>query len=230
VMSVVGLVSIVYSLPILVGTSAADWHTWDDGAYPLAARAIAGNWLADWVAVSACFGTIGVFNSLLGTSALACKGMADMGFVPSCLSKMHPRFGTPVRALLLNAVVTGVICYFPFDLIIQVGMFLYSISLFLEWASVIVLRITEPELHRPFRICLPTAVLAVYFTIPMGLCVFSAAIAPLLVHEIVAGVLVFVFLYYFVWTYFLQGCCCVNTKEPERGTSERLMTGPHTSP
>lgn len=52
-------------------------------------------------------------------------------------------------------------------------MVLYSLSLFLEWGSVLVLRYNEPWLPRPFVIPINNGRLVLYFSIPMGLCLWT---------------------------------------------------------
>ena len=68
-------------------------------------------------------------------------------------------------------------CYFDFQLVIQVGMWINVFSLLFEFAAVLVLRWTQPTLPRPFVIPLANGALACYLAVPMGLCLFTMAMA-----------------------------------------------------
>ena len=69
------------------------------------------------------------------------------------------------------------------------GIFIYAASLMLEYSAVIALRIYEPHLPRPFRIQLPIGGLCVFFSPPMGLCVFVISQADLMTLVAVGGAL-----------------------------------------
>jgi len=72
------------------------------------------------------------------------------------LKKCRSKYGTPTFSILCSA--TGVIflSWMTFQEIIEFQNFLYSIAMLLEFAAFIKLRITNPDLHRPYRIPLKT--------------------------------------------------------------------------
>jgi APA family basic amino acid/polyamine antiporter len=78
---------------------------------------------------------------------------AQDGLFPSSLAAVHPRFRTPWRSLLLQAVLSSL-------LLLAVGRFqaLLSLAIFAEWlfyaltaATVFILRRRDPDALRPFR-------------------------------------------------------------------------------
>jgi len=214
------LVSFTYLLPIAVGVCVDDWRQWDDGSFSEVAPKIGGHWLGVWVAVAAGIGCVGTFNSLLCTSSFAVQCMARMRYLPSFLAYEHPKYETPTAAVLCNAVIIAGISYFPFDAIIDVGFFLYAISLLLEWGALLFLRYREPNMPRPFKIGLSNTWLVVYMAIPMGLCVFVMCVASWLTYAIVGGCFLLALL-----LYGLHRCILKRLDEPSDQNGDYVVVG-----
>ena len=90
------------------------------------------------------------------------KCLAELEIVPTIFAYESPRWETPIVSIVFTSCVTGGMCYFNFDTVVQVGVVLYSFSLFLEWGSVLMLRYFEPEMYRPFFIPLRNGWLLAY--------------------------------------------------------------------
>lgn len=94
---------------------------------------------------------------LIGISRLTfSQGMH--GLVPSVLSKVHPRFKTPYIAIIVFSLISIALIlpgYLGIDVFADMGA-LYAIGSLLSFliahASIITLRIRNPEMPRPFRI------------------------------------------------------------------------------
>jgi amino acid transporter len=99
---------------------------------------------------------------------------ADLGMIPKMFAYEHPTLKTPIISIVFCSTLTAGMAYFNFTTIVQVGVVIYSMSLFLEWGSVIIFRYSEPDMRRPFVIPMRNGFLTIYFTIPMGLCLFTA--------------------------------------------------------
>ncbi len=56
-------------------------------------------------------------------------------------------------------------------------MFLYALSLVLEFAALVWLRVREPEMARPYRVPLGTAGIIAFIFPPVALCLVSMALA-----------------------------------------------------
>jgi len=170
----VSMIAMVYILPVSFGVCVLGWEQWDDAAFKdVAEKSSGGEWLKIWLTLAAFFGCYGTYISLVCTTSLGLSCLAELEIVPSIFAYESPRWETPVVSIVFTSVVTGGMCYFNFDTVVQVGVVLYSFSLFLEWGSVLMLRFYEPEMHRPFVIPMRNGWLLAYFTIPMGLCIFT---------------------------------------------------------
>lgn len=117
-------------------------------------RALWPDWGGRLVSGLVCVSALGAVNGLIFTGARISYaiGQNHAGFRP--LGQWHPRIQTPVRALILQAVLamSVILISESFDVAIlytssAVYMFYLATTL-----SVIVLRLREPELPRPFRV------------------------------------------------------------------------------
>lgn len=164
------LVTIVYLLPVLTGLAfLPDLSQWTEGAWPAIARAVAGDWIGIPVAIAGLVSVIALFTaSLLGSSRIPFV-LAEQRFLPKALVEIHPRFGTPWRALLLCGVIFAVLAMGKFAELVAVNVVLYAAALILELLSLLILRVKEPNLPRPFRIAGGWPVLALVFILPVAL-------------------------------------------------------------
>lgn len=169
-LSSIVLVTAVYLLPVLTGLAFyPDVSKWVAGAWPTIARAVAGDWIVLPVSIAGIVSVIALFTaSLLGSSRIPFI-LAEQRFLPRFLVDLHPRFGTPWRALLLCAVVFAVLAFGKFTDLVAVNVVLYAAALVLELAALLILRVREPDLPRPFRVPGGWPVLGLVFLLPTAL-------------------------------------------------------------
>jgi APA family basic amino acid/polyamine antiporter len=94
------------------------------------------------------------------TSAMVLSGprvyyaMAHDGLFFHSIAKVHPRLGTPVRAMLLQAAWASLLILFfgVFERLVLYTGFAVTVFAALAVAAVVVLRIRRPALMRPFRV------------------------------------------------------------------------------
>ena len=145
---------VAYCLPLLVALGATpDWATWQTGHFNQVALVLGGTWLALLTSIGAQAGNLSLFNGeLLITSRLPYV-MAEDGVLPRFFEQRHPRYGTPTRFLVIQAVFYSVVTYFfDFVEILIVSTWIAIPSYLLTFAIPMILRIRRPELHGPFRI------------------------------------------------------------------------------
>jgi len=172
------LVTLAYLLPVAVGAGVdQQWDTWKEGRFPHIAAEVGGPWLGTWLTVAGVISAIGLLNSLLCTSARVPYALALHTMLPSAFARLHPRFGTPWVAILVNSVTVAALIPFSFQELLELDMVLYALALIPEFAALVWLRLKEPDLPRPYRVpfgLIGTIVLSIP---PVLLCLLSMGLA-----------------------------------------------------
>jgi len=103
-------------------------------------------------------------------------GMADRGYLPKSFSE-RSRHGTPTYGLLLGTAVIVAVGLSDLDKLIEMLNFNDALSVLFEYAAFFKLRVSRPDLARPYRIPLNTLGCVLFFfpTIAMTLIVMSLA-------------------------------------------------------
>jgi APA family basic amino acid/polyamine antiporter len=120
-------------------------------------------WFSGLVKIGAIAGLTSVILVMLLSQPRIFFAMAKDGLLPKTVSKIHPKFRTP----WITTIITGLIVMTAAGTVpIHVAGELTSIGTLFAFAvvsaGVLFLRITQPEVERPFKAP------AVYFTAPMG--------------------------------------------------------------
>jgi amino acid transporter len=143
-----------YVLPMLVALASrsSDWRTWTTGSLPRVAAGVGGPWLGHAVALGAVLSTVGLFLALVLTNSRLPFVLARDRQLPSAFARVHPRHGTPWVAIVVSAAIYAGFAAFSFRELIVLNVWLYSLSLLVELAAFVRLRVAEPSLPRPFRV------------------------------------------------------------------------------
>jgi APA family basic amino acid/polyamine antiporter len=145
-------------LYVLVSVSAVSVAGWEglaasEAPFATVAGQVLGGGASLLLSGIALFATANTVLLMLLASSRISYGMADAGHLPARLAQVHRTHGTPVWATL--AVGAGA-CLFTLATDIGFAAELTNFTLFLTFtvinASVILLRIRHPKMHRPFRI------------------------------------------------------------------------------
>jgi amino acid transporter len=173
------VIAVAYVLPVgaLLATGATDWAKWDTGALPRLAGQAGGAWLGHAVALGAVVSATGLFLTLLLTNSRLPYVLARDGFMPMRLAAIHPRFGTPWVAVVVSAALYAAFAVFSFKELIVLNVWLYSLSLLVELAAFVWLRVYEPALPRPWRVPGGMATAVVVGAIPAVLSLLAMATA-----------------------------------------------------
>jgi amino acid transporter len=152
-----GLVALTYALPLaavaLAGMPAEAFST---GAWVAAAKVLGGaGWLGAGLALAVVAGGMinggGMFNSLMMSYTRLPFAVAEDGYLPRVLTLRTSR-GVPWVSVLFCAAAWALALGMTFERLISIDLVLYGASLVLEFVALVVLRLKEPELVRPFRI------------------------------------------------------------------------------
>ncbi len=167
------LITLCYLLPVLGGLAVStDWSAWTAGYFPQLAEQVGGVPLGIWLAIGALVSAAGLFSALLLQVSRLPFVMAADGWLPQGLTR-ESRFGTPWVSIVVCAAIYSVFCLGPFQALIVVDVFLYSLALTMEFAALIALRIRAPDLPRPFKIPGGWPALAVVTILPLAIVVFA---------------------------------------------------------
>jgi amino acid transporter len=154
----VALVTLSYVLPIAAvartGFDANRWSTggWADVASGVMGQRGAGGVVALAISLGGMLGALGTLNALTMALSRVPAVLAEDGFLPRILARRHPRTGAPWVAILCCATAWALCLGFSFTKLIVLDVLLTGLSILLEFAALVVLRLREPGLPRPFRI------------------------------------------------------------------------------
>jgi amino acid transporter len=155
---VVPLSIAAYFLPTLAGlASAGNWEQWHTGYFSDAAKIIGGTlfghpWLGTWMTLAAMVGNVALLNSTVLTTTRMPFAMAEDGYLPAALTRKHSRYGTPWLAIVVSAVIYGLLAWQSLGQLISVYIWLRSATTVLTVLSAWKLRRTRPEMRRAFLI------------------------------------------------------------------------------
>ena len=168
-----------YVLPMgaALASGAMPWSQWTTGVLPTIARSVGGEWLGHAVAAGAVLSTAGLFMSLMLTNSRLPYVMARDQTMPRWLGVVDPRFGTPWRAIVVSAALYAGFAAFSFKELIVLNVWLYSLSLLVELAAFVRLRVVAPEMPRPWRVPGGLAVAVAVVACPVLFCLGAMATA-----------------------------------------------------
>jgi len=169
------LVSATYVLPFVAiyftGVPASTFA--EDGAWAAIGGLVGGKlfgieWLRFLIVLGGMMSAFGMFNALVMSYSRLPLAMARDGMLPKVFAKTNGR-NAPWVAILVCAAGWALCLGLGFQRLITLDIMLYGASLMLEFVTLVVLRIREPELKREFRVPggLPGAIMIGLF--PLGL-------------------------------------------------------------
>ncbi len=170
------VVALSYVIPLaamaFAGLNISQFTT---GSWADAGTMLAGPWLGVAIVLGGAITGLGMFNALMMSYARLPMVLAEDGMLPSFIAARN-RYGVPWVAVLLCATAWALALQFSFERLISIDLMLYGASLILEFVALVVLRLREPELVRPFRAgSLATAI--ALGIIPTALIVYAAFVS-----------------------------------------------------
>lgn len=130
----------------------ADAHL---GTADAASVALGGNWAGKLIVLVGIGGIITSWNAFFIGGSRAIYAMAHAGMLPRFLAKLHPRYNTPVNAILLIGSLSVIAPLFGRQALVwlvNAGGLGIVIAYGTVALSFIVLRRREPDMPRPFRV------------------------------------------------------------------------------
>ncbi len=149
----VTLVAATYILPFaalaITGFPAA---ALDTGSWADAAAVVGGPLLRLVLVLGGVISAFGMFNALVMSYSRLPLAMAQDGMLPRAFARIHPRTRAPWVSILVLSIGWALCIGLGFNRLITLDLLLYGLSLSLEFVALVILRIREPDLPRPFRV------------------------------------------------------------------------------
>src|SRR5207249_1189672 len=153
------LVALSYVLPFAAVylTGAPSSLFAEDGSWATVAGALGGRvagfeWLRLLIVLGGMMSAFGMFNALVMSYSRLPLAMAHDGMLPKLFGKTSKRTNVPWLAILVCATCWALCLGLGFKRLVTLDIMLYGASLMLEFVTLVVLRIREPELKREFRV------------------------------------------------------------------------------
>src|SRR5258705_1295437 len=153
------LVALTYVLPFvavyLTGIPASLFGgegSWATVAGAMGGKILGFEWLRFLIVLGGMMGAFGMFNALVMSYSPLPLAMAGDGMLPGVFGKRSARTQAPWVAILVCATCWAMCLGLGFKRLVTLDIMLYGASLMLEFVTLVVLRIREPELKREFRV------------------------------------------------------------------------------
>ena len=152
-MGAVAIIALTYIAPIAaVWTTGLAPSAWETGSWADIAGLFGGPLLRVAVVAGGMISAFGMFNALVMSYSRLPLAMAQDGMLPQFFTKLHPKTRAPWVSILVCAAGWAMCLGLGLDRLVTIDILLYGASLALEFLALIVLRIREPELPRPFKV------------------------------------------------------------------------------
>jgi amino acid transporter len=144
------VVTVAYVLPLVaIAVAGLSVDSFSTGDWITAGTKIGGPLLGMAVAAGGVITGVGMFNALVMSYTRLPMAMAEDGMLPRVLARRNRR-GVPWVSVLLCGLAWALALSLSFERLITIDLILYGSSLMLEFVALVVLRIKEPQLARPF--------------------------------------------------------------------------------
>ena len=152
------LVALTYVLPFFaVYFTGIPASSFSDGSWAAVAGAIGGKimgfeWLRFCIALGGMMCAFGMFNALVMSYSRLPLAMSWDGMLPKIFGKTSRKTNAPWVAILVCAACWALCLKLDFSRLVTLDSMLYGLSLSLEFVTLVVLRIREPNLKREFKV------------------------------------------------------------------------------
>jgi amino acid transporter len=174
----VWLVALTYVLPLMaVSRLGINPDKWEAGAWVMVAREVGGPGLAIAIGLGGMISALGIFNSLVLSYSRLPVVLAQEGFLPGVFTRRLSS-GAPWVSVIVCAFVWGLAMQLGLERVLALDVMLYGLSLLLEFAALVALRLREPNLPRPFRVpggTLGAVLLGLFPALLIGLGIYDQA-------------------------------------------------------
>jgi amino acid transporter len=152
-LAALGIIMLDYTLPVLGAMrSGIDPSQWSTGSWVDVGRTLGGPALGVAIVLGGMICGAGMFNSLVLSYSRVPLAMAEDGFLPRIFARLHPTTGAPWFSIVACSACWTACLTLGFERLVEIDVLLYGLALLLEFVALIMLRVREPNLPRPFRV------------------------------------------------------------------------------
>jgi amino acid transporter len=167
---------LTYILPTTLALAVlGNWTEWKTDYIVTASRLIGGPALGAAMLIAAMIGTLSLSNSTILYTTRVPATMAEDGYLPKWLGRIHPRYGTPVRAIAVSLVVYCVLARFDVEDLVNIYIWTRIATTILTLFAAWQMRRKDPSAPRAFRIPGGKLGLAYVLIFPVILCALKVA-------------------------------------------------------
>jgi amino acid transporter len=162
ILAALALVVLTYLVPVAAAArTGLPMEAWTTGAWVDAGHLAGGPLLALAIVVGGMVCGLGMMDALVMSYSRLPMVMANDGYLPRIFARQLASSGAPWVSIVVLSVAWSAVIGLGLERLIELDVILYGLALLLEFASLVVLRVREPALARPFRVPggLPVAVL-----------------------------------------------------------------------
>ena len=146
------LVAITYVLPVAaMSMTHLSPSAWETGSWADIAGLLGGPPLRIGLVLGGMMSAFGMFNALVMSYSRLPYAMAQDGMLPKVFARVNRR-EAPWVSIVVLATGWALCLGLGFERLVTIDVLVYGASLFLEFLALIVLRVTEPDLQRPFKV------------------------------------------------------------------------------
>jgi APA family basic amino acid/polyamine antiporter len=144
---------LTYILPASLAIAAlGNWQDWRTGYIVEASRRVGGEALGIAMLLASIIGTASLSNSTILYTTRIPAAMAQDGYLPAWLGKIHPRFGTPARAIAVSMIVYCLLARFDVADLVNIYIWARIATSMLTLLAVWRMRAILPKALREFRV------------------------------------------------------------------------------
>jgi amino acid transporter len=147
------LVAVSYILPVAaMALTRLSPSAWDTGSWADIAYLVGGPLLRIGLVLGGMMSAFGMFNGLVMSYSRLPYAMAQDGMLPPIFARVTPRAKAPWVSIIVLSTGWALCLGLGFERLVMLDIMIYGASLALEFVALVVLRFTEPDLPRPFKV------------------------------------------------------------------------------
>ncbi len=146
------LVAVSYVLPVAaMSMTRLSPSAWETGSWADVAGLLGGPLLRIALVLGGMMSAFGMFNALVMSYSRLPYAMAQDGMLPKVFARVN-QHKAPWVSIVVLATAWALCLGLGFERLVTIDVLVYGASLFLEFLALVVLRVTEPNLQRPFKV------------------------------------------------------------------------------